>query len=518
MTRADTASPRPRREWTPEDKLVAIQLALKDRRMDAAFEILRNLLAQNPPLGDKWKEAVKAAAELSDPWAAIETQRRYVEADPLDPARRKDLVPRLIGFGKLDEAQALAETLLEGGDDGAVTMQLAMIAFYEGQKDKACGLFRKALALNPDMFEAWRRLAALESFERDHRAVGEMQALEKRLQEAGRPMARSSVLLALGSVYEGSGEYDAAFRYFSDAQSLGAVGRPYSIAEEAGFTKHVMGVFTERFFTGLRHAGEGVRSNRPIFVIGMPRSGTTLMEQLLTHHSAVTDGGELEAMRLANYPLGHFDPDSLKRFVLTYGRSRAPGGAFGHLGTRYLALVEEQFGAQGRVVDKSLDLPFMTGTALAALPNASYIWMNRDPRDLAVSIFKTPFPNRHDWTWSWERIAHRLVHIEALRRHFSELFPYAIRQQSYERLVSAPDEETTLILKHCGLGYEPVHQDAHEAGRAVMTASSLQVRQPVSAKSVGGWKRYEAYMGPFFEAFEKAWPKEWGDPYADSAR
>ncbi len=517
MIRADSAPQRPPRNWTPEEKLSAIHAALKDLRMDAALDILRSLMTENPSLGDGWRDVVNAAIKTGDPWSTLEAQRRYVAADPNDPERHERLIPLLLGFGQLDEAQALAEKLSRQGETDTLTMQLATVALFKGESERAGALFRKTLALNPEMFEAWRRLALLERFEADDPEVEEMKALEKRLEAEGKPLARTGVLFALGSVHERLGDYDASYRHFSEAQALGAEARDYSIHDEADFTDRIIEVFNERFFAGVRRAGEGARSDRPIFIFGMPRSGTTLVEQILTNHSDVADGGELEALRLAGYPLGHYGSEALKRFVITYGRSRDPGGAFGRIGNRYLMLLAEQFGGEGRIVDKALELPFMAGTAIAALPSASYVWMRRDPRDVALSVFKTPFPQRHDWTWSWERIAHRLIHVQALQRHYSKLFPDTIRVQRYEDLAQEPAGETAAILNHCRLSPEAVHEDAHKSGRSVMTASTLQVREPISTKSIGAWKRYEPHMRPFFEAFEKAWPKEWGDPYVHAA-
>lgn len=216
---------------------------------------------------------------------------------------------------------------------------------------------------------------------------------------------------------------------------------------------------------------------------------------------------------MACYPFGHYERDELARFIRTHGDAREKGGAFGRIGADYLTFVSELFGTEGRIVDKALELPFLAGPALAALPRASYVWLTRDPRDVALSIYKTPFPQRHDWTWSWERIAWRILHIKALQRHFNQIFPDRFMSVNYEDIARDPKAAIPPLLEHCDLRAQSVEEKFYETDKAVMTASHAQVRQPISTVSIGNWRRYEGHMASFFETFEKIWPEKWGDPY-----
>jgi len=503
-----------RRGPDADEILRAASAAFRDQRFDVVLELTRHLLDAGPDLGSRWREVADLASGVSDAECAAAAERRALEAGAAEETGHNRLAQYLMRTGRIEEALEIAEAALERHPDSAGLMsQTGMLHFFGGDYGRAAALFRQALERDPDSHESWRLLAKIEPLEPGGDEALEMERLAERLIGDGKPLAASAVEFALGELHEKAGDIYRASDYYRRAQDRTAAARPYPLETERAFVEEIKAVFDEGLYERARESGQGHPSERPIFLVSLPRSGSTLVEQMLSRHSAVAGGGELEAMRLAAYPLGDYSQDYLDRFVRTLGG--AEGGPFGALGARYLQFVGEQFDAEGRVVDKSLDLPYYAGAALAAFPNASFLWLERDPRDAALSIYRTPLPQRHDWSWSWERIANHIVNVQALKRHFTSIFPERILSIDYEALVAEPEGETARLLAHCGLAGEPVHADFHESARPVMTASTMQVRRPLSASSVGAWRRWQALMQPFFETFEAIWPEDWGDPYRD---
>lgn len=494
---------------TPATILEAARAAQADHRYDVAFELSRILLARGENIGDLWGEAALLANDLGDAVGAVEAQKRYAAARPDDPAPQANLANYLARAARMEEALDITARLLARDPQSPrLNAQHAVMLLYSGDMDGARDAYQRTLKLNPQDIESWRQLVKLDGFESPDKAAAEMEALSSQWFDAGRTEQASALQFALGDLHEKTGALDRAAAHFDRAQEPMEAIRPHSVEGEGDFIERTKSIFDGDFYERVSTAGERQQSNRPVFIVSLPRSGSTLVERMLNRHSGVAGGGELEALRLACYPLGQFAPEDFKRFARAYGDN-----AFNTLGGRYLQFVSEIYGAQGRVVDKSLEIPLLAGPALAGLPEASFVWLSRDPRDTALSIYKTPFPRRADWTWSWERIAHRIVHAEALKRHFMALFPERILDLQYEALVSDPDTAAPRLLDHCGLPPEPVQTDFYKGPQVVNTASLMQVRQPITTSNIGQWRRWDGFLQPFTDIFERIWPEEWGEPY-----
>lgn len=499
-----------------EDAIQAAIDATKAGRAMQVIDIVRAIVSRDEDIGDRWGLVADLAADAGDRFSAVRAQRKFAAAKPRDDDRRMKLSRMLNSAGRTEEAFEIAQALQKKHPTSApAAFRTGNFAFFLGDMDCAKDMFWRVVKLDPNDVESWNQLVKLEKFELGDKAYGQMEALRDRLRKAGASKTKelSNLHYALGDAYDRIGEYDKAYENYAEGQAIMAAERPYDVAGERAYVERIKRTFSAALYKKLEDRGMGAESSRPIFIFGMPRSGTTLLEQLLTTHSQVKDGGELDAMRVAAFPLGRLDPQRLNHFQRNFG---GPGGdPFGKLGQIYLRFVDEEFGpeSEGRVVDKALDLPYHAGAAMAALPNASFVWIRRDPRDVALSVLKTRFLVRHDWTWAWERIAERMVQVEDLQRYFLELFPEKLLFIPYESLAAEPDVWAPKLLEHAGLPVEDVQNNFYKTDRAVKTASKTQVRQPISTKSIGGWRRYEEHMQPFLEAYEKARPSGWGNPY-----
>jgi len=494
--------------------LDAALAAARERRAMRVIDLVRAIVARDEDLGERWGQVADLADDVGDRFSAMRAQRRFVESNPKDDDRRMKFSRMLNAAGRTQEAFEVALALhKKHPTSSSAAFRAANFAFFLGDDEFARKTFWKVLKNDPDDVESWNQLAKLETFELGDSAYAKMEALKKRLEKTDKKPELSNLCFAMGDAYDRIKEFDKAYECYAEGQAIMAAERPYDVAAERAYVERIRQVFDAPLYERLSARGAGSESSRPIFVLAMPRSGTTLLDQLFTTHSAVKGGGELEAMRISNFPLGRLEPNRVANFQQNF--DRASGDPFGKLGKIYLRFVADEFGpeSEGRVVDKALDLPYYAGVALAALPQASFVWIRRDPRDVALSVLKTRFLVRHDWTWAWDRIAERMVQVERLQRHFQELFPDKLMFIPYEELVAAPDDWTPRMMAHAGLSDENVQNTFYKTDRAVKTASKTQVRQPISTKSIGSWRRYERHLQPFIEAYERIRPDAWGDPY-----
>lgn len=455
-----------------------------------AAEAVRQAVA-NGEAGDLVR-AVQLAQTLGDVFAAVEAGRRHLAAAPEDAVRVLWLADLVALSGDVDEALALAER------SASLDPSYAEARYYAGTYkaqlgafDEAIALFRQAAELKSTLTPAWEQIAPLKRFARGDADLAAMEALDARLGGAGAE-TRGPLLYALGKAYDDLDDPDRAFDCYERAGRLLSSVRPYDARPYEALAQRQQAF--DRAFISRQQRGHP--RDRPIFVTGLPRSGTTLVEQVLSSHSEVGGGAEVNLFRLAALGLGDTTPAGIDRWL-------AAGGSWDELGGDYLALLERRFGPGGRIVDKTMNNTLWLGAVHLALPSSPLIWVTRDPADVAWSCFRNNFVYGQEWTYSLAQIARHMRIIEGLHAHWEAVLGDALLTVPYEALVADFDGWTRRILDHCGLAWEDGVRDFHSRKRAVATASLAQVRQPIFDRSIGAWRRYETHMQPFFEAYER---------------
>jgi tetratricopeptide (TPR) repeat protein len=407
---------------------------------------------------------------------------------------------------------------------------LGMAWQQEGWLDEAARCYRRALELRPDhelallnqgsVHGAFGDLAAAEAFYRRARAnqpnaaapVAELATLLRdRLPDADRQAvvdllqtpaladeARLALLFGLAQVLDARGDFREAADCLRQAHSLGLAvkrrqGRLYDPEEFHAHVTQLTQTFTPELFHRLARAGDITR--QPVFVFGLPRSGTSLVEQVLASHSQVHGAGELA---LARQVIDAAAPALL-------GPSEALRGTLKRMGRDYLgrlqAILERDRpgGFAGRVVDKMPDNYLYLGVLALMLPRATFIHVRRDLRDVAVSCWLTRFTNLR-WTSDLGHLAGRIRDYQRLMRHWAAVLPVPVHEVVYERLVNDFDAEARRLVVACGLDWESACAEFHKTRRVVATASAGQVRQPLYRQAVGRWKNYEPYLAELFAA------------------
>lgn len=416
-----------------------------------------------------------------------------------------------------DAALALAVALYRSGDVLAATpahRQAAALApsnpiawtalgdclLAVGQTDEAIASFRQALALDPDQLAARRSLAACglpgtQAHEADH--------LARQLDRADLTIEdRITAGFALGQMLDIEGRFDEAFARFTAANTLvrdsqaGAGHRFDAVAFDAAIDRLIAQV-TPDFLA--RAARWGNPSALPVFIIGMPRSGSTLVEQIAASHSQVFGAGESKALGRAIAALARA---CALRPPIDWDATAARDLADRHL----VALAALAGGANSgiaRVVDKMLDNVLHLGLIAALFPNARVIICRRDPRDVCLSCYFHHFAEQNLYTYDLVDCARRLRTIERLIAHWRAVLPLPMHEVIYETLVAHPTEEIWRLADFLGLEREAACLEAHRTERVVTTTSAWQVRQPLNAQSVGRWRRYRRHLSPMLDVLHQ---------------
>lgn len=393
--------------------------------------------------------------------------------------------------GRTDEALAAFDALIARVPKAAKPRaDKAILLQRLGDFEAAEREFREALRHNPREGELYRVFLASKKLGEDDPMIAEMEALYA--DPALPDEARMHLGFALAKAMEDTKRYDRVFGYLDTANGLQRRAFPFDVAERLAEADAVVASVDRT--EGL---AQGDPEFQPIFVSGMPRSGTTLVEQVIAAHSTVTAGGEL----------GHALKEYYRRFRA--GRAFTPVSK-AHAATHrafagsYESRVRAELRFGRRFTDKSIQTHLILGYLSAVLPGARFVVVRRDPRDVALSIYKNHFKGgTHRYSNDLRDIARYMRHFERVVADWRERLPGVIHEVAYEDLVSDPEPQARALVAAAGLDWEPGCLEFHKQGGAVKTLSLHQVRQPIYKSSAEAWRRYETELAPFLEEWEK---------------
>ena len=435
----------------------------RQKRLPEAEEVLRHALRLDPSATAAWVNLGLTLSDLGRDLNAMEAFTRALEIDPT-------CVDALTGLG------------------GAL-MTL-------GRLDDAARCFEAALQIEPDEPSA---LHGLEELDRPA-PEGTAERLQRRLERSPTaPGERMLMHFWLARHAHRAGDPDAAFRHLHEAHAARAEHlnhRPRA-DEEADVLEVFQEVFTPEFFQ--ERAGWSLDDERPVFVVGMPRSGTSLVEQILASHSRVYGAGELDRLPALVREMFLRPPvqGDLRR-IPAISRDVAQA-----VGRRYLESLGAMSGGAERVVDK-LPHNFRNLWLVALLfPRASVLHVVRDPLDTCLSCYFQNFAREHPYTDDLRALGAHYVFYRRLMELWRAVLPTTVHDVHYEALVSDPDEGIGRLLAAAGLEPEDACYAFHETDRAVRTASVTQVRKKAYTSSIGRWRRYRRHLEPLIEVLHE---------------
>jgi tetratricopeptide (TPR) repeat protein len=487
-------------------------LALQhDGKIGQAFARFRKAVELAPDDAEMWQYLANAHAVDEDYAAAIPCCERIVALKPDAAQGHTDLGWALAEEGRHTEAAACYRRALALEPDN-VNALVKQGGLHEelGDMAEAEVYYRQGRKAN---LEAPAPLACLATLLRGRLPNADREALNRRLDDPrldGGP--RGNLLFGLALACDASGDYTQAATCLEQANALVLAqrqkqGRLYNPAEHSRFVDRLIEGFTPDLFDRLAGAGDDTR--QPVFVFGMPRSGTTLIEQVLASHSRVHGAGELRLARTT------FDaiPAVVGRDGFLPCLTALDAAGVGQLSERYSeglrAVLDRAVPgfAPDRFVDKMPDNYLYLGLLALMFPKATLIHVRRDPRDIALSCWMTNFRSIR-WANDPEDLAGRIREHGRVTSHWQTVMPVPVQEVVYERLIDNFEEEARRLVAACGLDWEPACLEFHQTARPVRTASVMQVRQPLYRKSLGRWKNYENLLADLFAHIPE---KSYGD-------
>ena len=394
-----------------------------------------------------------------------------------------------------EAAQSFRQATQVAPDDEGAFVRLGVAESVLGHRQPALAAFERALALNPDCVPAFYNRSGLKRYLPDD---PELEHLARLLADrADLPLdERIMAHFTLGKAWLDVGEGDKAFPHFHQGNGLMRRTISFDVAASIAQMEQIPKVLTADRIAQLKTGGHP--SVQPIFVIGMPRSGSTLIEQVLASHAQVSGGGELAAFRLVMDNLRQNDgqtiPYPFVASVLSPPLVGQIGAGYLHLTQRYLET------GKTRLVDKLLENFLYAGLIHAALPQAKIVHCRRDAMDTCLSCYTMMFSGSQSFTFDMVELGRYWLAYDRLMAHWRDVLPPAqFIEIAYEDMVADLPGQTRIVLNRLDLPWDENCLSFHQNQRPVLTASSQQVRQPVHSASLGRWKPHSAHLQPLLQ-------------------
>ena len=446
---------------------------------------LRRAINQAPHRADLHANLGNVLIDLTEFQEAAKSYRQTIQLNPKCDRGYHGLAISLRFLGDMEAAvENLRKAISLNPRQAAMWNELGTALRALGRFDEAVQAFRQASAIAPDFADAYRNLAICQQLAAEGQEITRVAAL---LARADMPIEdRVAAGFALGKVLDDADRFDEAFAAYAEANRIfydALASRSQGFDAEAlhRVVDETIAHYTPEYFLSVRNWGNP--SELPVFIVGMPRSGTSLVEQIAASHSRVFGAGELaEIGNMAD-------------------RLAAPGSAWNGAEIRryadaYLDRLCSIGGAAERVTDKRLDNIFKLGLIATLFPSARVVFCRRDPRDIALSCYFQRF-SAAQLAFSYDLVdcGRRYNETERLSSHWHQVLPLRTLDIEYEALVGDIEGESRRLISFLGLDWEPTCLDFHRTERTVITASSWQVRQPLYARSVGRWRNYAHHLG-----------------------
>ena len=460
----------------------------KDKPGDAEAW-LRRATSTAPDFTAAWLSLGLVLLDNNKPNDAIEAYRRAVGLAPDSPAAWAGAGNAYAQAGRQEASVgAFAKSLALNPSVAGVHMSHGHALKTIGDQEAALTAYRAAVAERPRFGEVYWSMANLKVFRFED---AEVRAMETQLSRGDlSDSERIHFSFALGKAYEDKGDYDAAWSRYDAGNSLQRPLVKHDPLELENRHRDIRAVFDHDFIA--RHAGNGHDAADPILVVGLPRSGSTLVEQILASHSQVEGTAELPTLGQIATSIGRFRRDDVQFPQAVIDLEGADWRAYGQ---RYLEdTARHRFTDRPFFTDKMPNNFPLLGLLHLIMPNAKVIDARRHPLDSCLGCYKQLFAKGQHFTYDLEDLAHYYRHYDAMMRHWHDVLPGRILTVHYEDTVTDLEGQVRRILAHCDLPFEAGCVRFFETRRAVRTASSEQVRQPIYYDALGKWRQYARHF------------------------
>jgi tetratricopeptide (TPR) repeat protein len=484
---------------SPED-VIAIRLfaevAARLERYADAESLLERCLELAPDfVGARRNYATVLHKQYKDA-RALEEVERLLAVEPGN-AMHWNLKAAILGnLGRYEEAIRLYERVLDlHPQRWTVWLNLGHALKTAGRQQESIAAYRRCIALAPQCGAAYWGLANLKTFVFSQ---DERDALDAELARPDlTPDDRTQLCFAAGKAREDSGEYARSFEHYAQGNRLRRAGLTYDSGRTSERVRRCKQILTREFFAQRR--GWGVQAADPIFIVGMPRSGSTLLEQILASHSAIE--GTMELPNLISIARGAGSGRGTQNGGFPSALPELTAEDCHRLGTLYLHQTRAQRQTRAPFfIDKMPNNFAYVGLIHLILPNARIIDARRHPLGCCLSLFKQHFARGQAYAYDLAEVGGYYRDYVELMAHYDEVLPGRVLRVHYESMIDDTSAQVHRVLEHCGLPFEASCLRFHENRRAVRTASSEQVRKPIFRDALDHWRHYEPWLGPLREA------------------
>jgi tetratricopeptide (TPR) repeat protein len=447
-------------------------------------------------LAEAWLGRGRSYIELKRPQEALSTFDRLLSLSSDDSDVHAGRGDALRELGRHDQALAAYTNAIQLKPDNARAHDsMAGLLLELGQIDDAQRFIRKAIDIDPTVASFYLTLESTKKFTADDPDLAVMESLAA----SDAPISKRDMKhlhFALGKAYADIGDHRRSFQHYLSGNAAERVKTAYDEHDVLAFFGKIENTITAELIAG--KSGAGSPSRRPIFIIGMPRSGSTLVEQILASHPDVQGAGEIPAFSKAMEDTCKEMSDAgIRDMAYPAIVPELNGSALASLGTKYLNRLEELAPDGHRVTDKMLGNFFYAGFIHLVLPNAVILHTARNPVDTCISCFSKTFRDAHPYTYDLAELGRYYVHYQNLMTHWHRVLPAGrILDVLYEDVVADLETQARRIVAHCGLEWDDRCLSFYKTERPVRTASLTQVRQPIYKSSIERWRVYEDFLTP----------------------
>jgi len=471
-------------------------LALDAGRWKQGLKLLEKAVELAPEFIMGWNDLANAYMRQDMYEEALEKVQQALSLDASHPPSRVMKGSILMKAQRFEEALEVYKQVLDAQPkNGGALSGMGHVLKTIGRQEESIEAYRRCIEAHPGFGEAYWSLANLKTFRFSTEEADQMMQV---LESGELPdESRVNIQMALGKHFENEEDFDRAFEFYERANELRRRHEIYDPVQTQVIHDRIIKVFSEEFLA--EHKGWGDPDPSPILIVGLPRSGSTLIEQILASHSMVEGTQELPDLGRMIGKLnkrrqgGEEYPESV--LGLTADDARA-------LGKSYLDSTQRYRTGKPRFIDKMPNNFPSIGLLKLILPNAKVINARRHPLDSCLGSYKQLFFKGQSWSYDQFEIAEYYLQYQRMMDHWHEVMPGQVLDVHYEEMVSDQETQTRRILDYLGLPFEEQCLRFYETERAVNTASSEQVRQPIYTKAVHFWRNYEHHLGEMIEGLE----------------
>jgi len=472
------------------------KIAADKKRFGDAEIFLRHAVQFAPDYARLWVDLTNVLRESDKSDEALHCAETVLELAP-DTAESHMLYAGVLGtLGRHDDAIASYEKTLEiSPNKPGALCSMAHHLKTVGNQEQAIATYRNCIVIKPDHAEAYWSLANLKTFQFDEAEIENMHSLLD--DDDLIDLSRVQIHNALGLDRESRSEYETAFSHYQQCNSLRRNSETYDPVETETRNDRLISFFDAEFLQ--QHAGAGNEDSSPIFVVGLPRSGSTLIEQILASHSMVDGTHELSDLTRIVQSL-HRPGKKNVQFPDTLSELSADD--WRRIGADYIASTRKYRAGAAYFIDKNPNNFMYVGLLRLALPNAKIINARRHPLDSCFGSYKQLFASGQPFSYDLVELGEYYLQYVRVMEHWHQVAPGYVLDVQYEQVVADLETEVRRLLEFCGLPFEEACLRFHETDRAVKTASSEQVRRPIYTSSVNLWRNYEANLGDLIEVLQ----------------